>query len=451
MNNTYNRRRRSRGSRSSMLPVLIGLGVLAVIIVFAVILLSRKDDDTMNKLNAAYESSNSANGNENGEDNTEPTEKTVKLPENLGLKADDIYSSSALLTDMDGNVLFSVDPDSKQYPASLSKIMTAILAIENIDDLKKMTTVPSSIFDYITAQDASVAGFSPNESVCYFDLLYGTLLSSGAECCLTLANDVAGSEEAFVEMMNTKASELGMSGTHFTNVCGLHDSELYSTASDMNKLLCYALKNEEFKKIFTTSSKKALSSMHTDGLTLVSTMFSAMSSPDFRGGKIMGGKTGYTDEAGLCLASMAEIDGKEYILVTMGALGSHITEPYHVYDAVKVYETLANGGPLPEEPTKKTEIPDNTRNVPGDFDNGSAAKDHYVEEESSNDYNESSYSYEESYYNESSEEVYEEPASEESVDDPPEELAPEATVPGAAPDSPFDPPAVEDPNNPAAG
>ena len=438
-------KRRSRNN-SSIFPVIVGLLVLVVIIVFAVVLLSKKEESTINKLNAAYESSNVSELDSTPEE--QPTEAVKKLPENLGLKPDDIYSCSAILTDMEGNVLFSVDPDSRLYPASLTKMMTAIVAIENISDLSKMTTIPSSIFAYTTEQDASVAGFSPNENVCYFDLLYGTLLSSGAECCLTLAYDVAGTEESFVSMMNAKASELGMTNTHFTNVCGLHDDDHYSTAGDMHKLLAYSLKNEEFKKIFTTSDRKVLSSMHPDGLKLVSTMFSAMSSPDFRGGKILGGKTGYTDEAGLCLASLAQIDGEEYMLVTMGASGSHVTEPYHIYDTVKVYETLANGGPLPEEPTQKKEVQDNTRNAAADFDNGSAAQEYYVSEESDSDteyYAEEDYSY-------SEEPVYTDPPEEEYVEEPEEEIEiPVETIPGAAPDSPYDAPATEDPENPAAG
>ena len=437
--------KKNNSGKGSMFPVIVGLVILIVIVIFAVMLLSKKEKNTMNKLNAAFESSKTSELESTVSE--QPTEEAKKLPENLGLRSDDIYSSSALLTDMEGNTLFSVNADSKQYPASLTKMMTAIVAIENIDDLSKMTTIPSSIFAYTTEQDASVAGFSPNENVCYIDLLYGTLLSSGAECCLTLAYDVAGTEEGFVEMMNAKADELGMTGTHFTNVCGLHDDSHYSTASDMNKLLAYSLKNSQFKKIFTTPKRRALSSMHSDGLDLVSTMFSAMSSPDFRGGKILGGKTGYTDEAGLCLASLSQIDGEEYILITMGATGSHVTEPYHIYDAVKVYETLANGGPLPEEPTKKKDVQDNTRNAAADFDNGSAAQEYYVSEES-NDYSESYYTEEEQSYSE--EPVYTDPPEEEYSEEPVEEV-PIETVPGAAPDGSDDAPATEDPENPAAG
>ena len=436
--------KRRKSKNSSIFPVLVGLLILIVIIVFAVMLLSKKEKNTMNKLNAAYESSQVSEIENVTE--TAPTEETRKLPENLGLKASDIHSTAAVLTDMEGSTLFSVNADSRQYPASLTKMMTAIVAIENINDLSKMTTIPASIFTYTAEQDASVAGFSPNENVCYFDLLYGTLLSSGAECCLTLAYDVAGTEDSFVSMMNAKAQELGMNDTHFTNVCGLHDDDHYSTASDMQKLLAYSLKNEEFKKIFTTPEKKALSSMHSDGLKLVSTMFSAMTSPDFRGGKILGGKTGYTDEAGLCLASVAQIDGEEYMLITMGASGSHITEPYHIYDTVKVYETLANGGPLPEEPTKKTDIQDNTRNAAADFDNGSAAQEYYSSDES---YEESEY-YSEEDYSYSEEPINTDPPEESYEDEPVEEL-PIETVPGAAPDAPIDAPVIEDPENPAAG
>ena len=98
------------------------------------------------------------------------------------------------------------------YPASITKVMTAILAIENLTDLDEQLTVPE-----LTEQGASVAGFDPYEQVSVRSLLYGVLLPSGADACITLADQIAGSEEGFVQMMNDKAAELGMANTHFVN------------------------------------------------------------------------------------------------------------------------------------------------------------------------------------------------------------------------------------------
>mgnify|MGYP000787493623 CR=1 FL=1 len=96
-----------------------------------------------------------------------------------------------------------------------------------------------------------------------------------------------------------------------------------------------------FYEIFTSQSYYTETDEHPDGITLSSTMFSEMDSSYVEGGRILGGKTGYTDEAGLCLASIAEIDGEIYVLITAGAQGSHYTEPFHIYDALKLYGNIS--------------------------------------------------------------------------------------------------------------
>ena len=203
--------------------------------------------------------------------------------------------------------------------------------------------MPASIFNKLYIEGASMAGFQPGEEVKLKDMLYGILLPSGAECCIAFAEQIAGSEEAFVEMMNQKAEELGMHYTHFSNSTGLQDKEHYSTVEDITLLLEYALKNDAFRAVFVSESYRVEpTEQHPEGLALQSTMFKefgneGISGGEIPGGEILGGKTGYTDEAGLCLASLAEVNGKEYILVTAGAEGSHDTKPYHIMDAIAVY------------------------------------------------------------------------------------------------------------------
>lgn len=132
-----------------------------------------------------------------------------------------------------------------------------------------------------------------------------------------------------------------MKNTHFCNSTGLHEPEHYSTVKDMAVLLQYAVKNETFREVFTSKSYSAApSEVHPEGFTFTSTMFRHLDGTEVTGGTLLGGKTGYTPEAGLCLASLAEISGKEYILVTAGAEGSHETEPYHILDAVNVYSKI---------------------------------------------------------------------------------------------------------------
>jgi serine-type D-Ala-D-Ala carboxypeptidase (penicillin-binding protein 5/6) len=254
-----------------------------------------------------------------------------------------LYSTSAILVRLnDHTVLMQKNSDDKIYPASLTKMMTAIIAIEDLPNLQKKVNLSASIFKELDNTDASTAGFLPNEQISVIDLLYGTLLPSGAECCIGLADRAAGSERNFVEQMNKKAKALGMSQTHFENVTGLQNENHYTTVKDLAILLSYAIQNKTFKEIFTTSRHSVQpTNMHPNGITFSSTLFESLTDPHVSGGKITGGKTGYTEEAGLCLASLASINGQEYILITAGAKGDHKTEQYDITDALKVYNSLS--------------------------------------------------------------------------------------------------------------
>lgn len=258
------------------------------------------------------------------------------------LDLDHLYSPYAILMDRgSGEILAERGSKERIYPASMTKIMTVLLAIENSEDLEEKVVVPRDIFAELYEENASLAGFLPGEKVRRKDLLYGAMLPSGAECCITLADLLDGSEERFADRMNKKAEELGLEQTHFQNSTGLHDPEHYSSVGDIAALLQYALKNETFYEIFTSSRySMPPSDLHPDGVTFRSTLFESLESAEVTGGRILGGKTGYTDEAGLCLASLAEIDGKEYILVTANADGTHWTDPYHILDAVDVYTRI---------------------------------------------------------------------------------------------------------------
>lgn len=272
------------------------------------------------------------------------TERLWKSPSasDIDIDLNHLYSRYAILVDEDsGEVMAQKGGGEKIYPASMTKIMTAILAVENSDDLSERVTVPPEIFPPLYDEGASMAGFESGEEVTLNDLLYGILLPSGAESCITFAERIAGSEDNFVDLMNEKAKELGMKNTHFCNSTGLHQLRHYSTVSDIAVLLRYALKNQDFREAFSSGRYSTSSSaQHPGGFTIYSTMFSELESAAVTGGKILGGKTGYTDEGGLCLASLAEVNGREYILVTAKADGTHQTEPFHVLDAVNVYNQI---------------------------------------------------------------------------------------------------------------
>lgn len=253
-----------------------------------------------------------------------------------------LYSSNAILIALDdGDILMKKNINQKVYPASMTKMMTVLVALESLSDPQKKVTLPASIFPALKSQGASMAGFLPGEKVKGVDLLYGSMLPSGAEASVGLAHATAGSQAAFVKKMNAKAKRLGMKHTNFTNVTGLHDPQHYTTVKDMSILMKAALKNKTFRKIITTQKHViAPTNSHPDGLTVQSTLSKSAPTLNFAGGKILGGKTGYTRAAGLCLASFAVKNGKEYILVTAGAKGSPWTKPYHIQDALNVYPKL---------------------------------------------------------------------------------------------------------------
>ena len=254
-------------------------------------------------------------------------------------------TESVYLFNLDtGKPILRQNSDQQRYIASLTKMMTALLAIEANPDLDTPVTLPEEIFPALQAQNASLAGFQAGETATVRDLLYGAMLPSGAECCEALAREVSGSEEAFAARMNQKAAELGMTGTHFCNPTGLHDPEHVSTVRDMARLTEAALQNETFRKLFTTERYTVpATNCHPQGFTMHSTLLSQLDGTELHSGRILGGKTGYTGEAGLCLASLAEVKGREYILVTAGAGGNHSTAPYHIEDAVTVYRRVSRG------------------------------------------------------------------------------------------------------------
>ena len=219
--------------------------------------------------------------------------------------------------------------------------MTVIPGIEELDDLEEKITLTDDMFAGLYEEGATQAGFQPGEEVRVMDLLYGAMLPSGAECCIALADTISGSEADFAELMNKKAKKLGMVDTHFCDSTGLHDPDHYSTVKDIAVLMKYCIKNDTFREIIETARHSTgITNVHPDGITYYSTMFKNLSDPTVTGGKILGGKTGYTSEAGHCLASFAEIEGREYIFVTAGAPGSEVNNIPHIQDAVTVYNRV---------------------------------------------------------------------------------------------------------------
>ena len=280
---------------------------------------------------------------ENGEDKTAPVSSlTIASTTTVSISSDSLHSPNAILIRLtDDTVLMQKNSEEKIYPASLTKIMTAIVAIENLPDLKEEIKLTNSTFQGLYEADASLADFQPGEQIKAIDLLYGVLLPSGAECCIGLADQIAGSEQNFVKIMNQKAADLGMDNTHFENATGLHNENHYTTVKDLSILLRHALQNDTFREIFTSSRHSTQpTNKHPRGITFYSTMFEDLNNQSIIDGEILGGKTGYTDEAGLCLASLAKVGKQEYILISAGAKGDHKSEQYDITDALAMYNSL---------------------------------------------------------------------------------------------------------------
>ena len=235
----------------------------------------------------------------------------------------ELYSSSAVLVDVQtGAVLAEKNMDEKIYPASMTKVMTLLVAAENLPDLDAAFTMTQAIIDPLYLAGASMAGYVNGETVTMRDLLYGAVVPSGAEATEALAQAVAGSEEAFVAMMNEKAAALGLTNTHFMNTSGLHDENHYSTVREIALILQAAMENETCAEILSAENYRASETeQHPDGLAMTNKFLYRVHHEYALGGaEITAAKTGYTAEAMNCCASAGKTpDGRSVICVTANA------------------------------------------------------------------------------------------------------------------------------------
>lgn len=249
-----------------------------------------------------------------------------------------ISAKNAILYNLDnGEVLYEKDSDSKVQIASLTKIMTALVALDEVQDLDKQIIINYDDLKGLTELNLVTAGFTAYEVVTYRDLLYGLFLPSGADAAKALSRSISGSEEEFIKLMNAKAKELGLKNTNFAGVIGLDDENNYSTAKNISKLFRKALDNNDFKTIITSKDYTT-----SDGkLTFKSTIQSNAKRYSIDVPYIIGGKTGTTDGAGLCLASIANANEVNYMLVTLGSPYDKVG-PHHIEDAKVIYDYFIN-------------------------------------------------------------------------------------------------------------
>ena len=249
-----------------------------------------------------------------------------------------VVSKYGIVVDAEnGTILAQRRMKNQMYPASMTKVLTVLVAAEHVteEQMEDTVAITLDITDYCYRNDCSIVGFSKNEKATVKDLFYGTILPSGADAALALANYVAGSHEAFVDLMNEKAKELGISeSSHFTNCIGIYNDDHYSTAYDMAIIIKAASENPLCQEVMnartytTTKTKK-----HKEGI-LISNWFLRRIEDYFKTGDILYGKTGFVNQSGSCCASMAEdSEGHTFICVTGGSTSSWQC----IYDQIDLY------------------------------------------------------------------------------------------------------------------
>ena len=249
----------------------------------------------------------------------------------------DIMSKNAVLYNLDDfTILYEKEAEEEIPIASMTKIMTSIVVVENVDNLDEQITLTSDDFRGLVEANASVAGFYVGQKVTYKDLLYGLLLPSGADAAQALTRALGGREK-FVSLMNAKALELGLNHTHFENETGLDSDNHYSTVKEVAIMFKYALNIPELKNIFLQSTYTTSD----NNLTFNSTILNYKNYYNIKMDYLLGGKTGTTDNAGLCLASFANYNNINYLLVTARAYDDNY-RARQMADAKIVYEYFMN-------------------------------------------------------------------------------------------------------------
>lgn len=257
---------------------------------------------------------------------------------------EEVISNYAVFIDLDQKeILAERESKERMNPASMTKVLTLLVAAEALEesDLDDTFTMTIDITDYSYENDCSNVGFLENEVIPVWDLLYGTILPSGGDAAVGLATYVAGSHEAFVEMMNQKAARLGIGDTaHFTNCVGLYDEEHYCTVLDMATIMAAALENELCREILSTKKYTTTpTAEHPEGITISNWFLRRIEDKD-TGGEVLCAKTGYVNESGSCAVSYGmDESGRQFICATADSTSSWRC----IYDHVELYKSFAQG------------------------------------------------------------------------------------------------------------
>lgn len=258
--------------------------------------------------------------------------------ETIAIYDEEIISENAILVDENtGTIIASRGAKERISPASMTKVLTILVAMENIteEQLDDTFIMTRDITDYSYINDCSAVGFLEGEEVLVRDLFYGTILPSGGDAAVGLATYVAGSHEAFVELMNEKLKEMQLSeSTHVTNCVGVYDENHYSTVYDMSVIMKTAIENDFCKEVLAEHNyTTAPTQQHPEGLNISNWFLRRIEDKD-TGGEVLCAKTGYVRQSKNCAVSYGTFaDGNPYICVTAGSSSSWRC----IYDHVEIY------------------------------------------------------------------------------------------------------------------
>lgn len=319
--NKKRRRRRQKRARGCLTVILMLLCITAAGIYY-----TKKQDRKPDNLAAQYETEEYSKSIYKAEDSLY-AEDLCAASEDVSMEAVGNPSgihSAALFDINEREVEFSYKIHEKLYPASTTKILTALVAIKN-GNLSDVITVSENAAASSFAPDEQVSGLEAGDQMSLEALLYGLVLNSGNDNAVAVAEHIAGSVEAFAEMMNEQAKELMATNSHFVNPSGLHDEEHYTTAYDLYLIFNECIKHQEFVDMISADSYTAditKADGSSDQMEVKPTNYYASGDTALpqKGGEVIGGKTGTTNEAGNCLILLDEDQNKNpYISIVMGA------------------------------------------------------------------------------------------------------------------------------------
>ena len=262
-----------------------------------------------------------------------PEDYNPEQPETL--EEDHLFAEAAFLFDMDSaEVLLSKNSRVRMYPASTTKIMTGLLALESGIGLDETVTVPREAAN--VPEGSSVLGVRQGDQITWRDLLYGLMIRSGNDAANAIAVLTSGSIEAFVQRMNEKAAELHCEGTHFVNAHGYHDSDHYTTAQDLARMALYAMRSADFREIVAAPRRELTVVRKGKTVTQDAENRNSLLVPEsnYYYPDATGIKTGHHNKAGRCVVASAERAGARLIAIVMNCS----TEERQFADAKKLFE-----------------------------------------------------------------------------------------------------------------